>query len=77
MRLRNIYLAFKDQLPLNRLVRNTIKGHVFGLYFQGKEIYIINRGIDTRIDSFPKDVLEKIVSEIEAGKYMADKTFQG
>lgn len=49
----------------------------YGLYFQGKEIYIINRGMDNSIDSFPKDVLEKIVLEIEAGRYMADKTFQG
>ncbi|AVH85093.1 hypothetical protein RsoM2USA_165 [Ralstonia phage RsoM2USA] len=32
MKLRNIYLAFKDQLPLSRLIRNIWKGHVFGLF---------------------------------------------
>jgi hypothetical protein len=32
MKLRNIILVIKDQLPLSRLIRNTVKGHVFGLF---------------------------------------------
>lgn len=32
MKLRNILLALKDQLPLSRLIRNLAKGHVFGLF---------------------------------------------
>jgi hypothetical protein len=31
MKLRNIYLAIKDQFPLSRLWRNLRKGHLFGL----------------------------------------------
>lgn len=31
-RLKNIYLALKDQMPLSRLIRNLYKGHVFGLF---------------------------------------------
>lgn len=32
MKIKNIYLALKDQLPLKRLIKNIIKGHVFGLF---------------------------------------------
>jgi len=32
MKLRNILLALKDQLPITRLLRNIWKGHVFGLF---------------------------------------------
>ena len=31
MKIENIYLALKDQLPFRRLVRHLWKGHVFGL----------------------------------------------
>lgn len=31
IKIRNIYLALKDQLPVKRLVRNLLKGHVLGL----------------------------------------------
>lgn len=31
MKIRNITLAFKDQLPFKRLLRNLFKGHLFGL----------------------------------------------
>ena len=31
MKIRNIILAFKDQLPAKRLLRNLFKGHLFGL----------------------------------------------
>lgn len=31
MKVRNIVLALKDQLPLKRLIRNLFKGHLFGL----------------------------------------------
>lgn len=31
MKVRNIWLALKDQLPLTRLLRNLLKGHLFGL----------------------------------------------
>ena len=32
MRLRNIYLGIKDQLPITRLIRNMRTGNVFGLF---------------------------------------------
>jgi hypothetical protein len=32
VKIKNIYLALKDQLPWTRLVRNLWKGHVFGLF---------------------------------------------
>lgn len=32
MKLRNIYLALKDQMPLSRFIKNLIKGHVLGLF---------------------------------------------
>jgi len=31
IKLRNIRLAFKDQLPMKRLMRNLFKGHLLGL----------------------------------------------
>jgi hypothetical protein len=34
MRLRNIYLGIKDQLPVSRLIRNIRTGNVFGLFFK-------------------------------------------
>jgi hypothetical protein len=33
IRLRNLYLGIKDQLPLGRLLRNIRTGNVFGLFF--------------------------------------------
>lgn len=32
MKLRNIFLGIQDQLPITRLVRNLIKGHLLGLF---------------------------------------------
>lgn len=32
MKLRNVYLAIKDQLPISRFVRNLRKGHLYGLF---------------------------------------------
>lgn len=32
MKLKNIYLALKDQLPFTRLIRNVFKGHLIGLF---------------------------------------------
>lgn len=32
MKIKNIYLALKDQLPLKRFVVNLFKGHIFGLF---------------------------------------------
>jgi hypothetical protein len=32
MKIRNLYLALKDQMPLSRLIRNLRKGHIFGLF---------------------------------------------
>ena len=32
MKIRNIILAIRDQLPLKRLLSNIWKGHVFGLF---------------------------------------------
>lgn len=34
MRIRNLILALKDQLPFRRLLRNTWKGHLIGLFSQ-------------------------------------------
>lgn len=31
MKIRNIYLALKDQGPFKRFIRNALKGHLFGL----------------------------------------------
>lgn len=31
IKFRNLVLALKDQLPLRRLIRNVIKGHIIGL----------------------------------------------
>jgi hypothetical protein len=45
IKLRNVILAIKDQLPLRRLLRNLWKGHVFGLFHQRSH---------TRIDGRPK-----------------------
>lgn len=38
MKLRNIYLALKDQLPLARLLRNLFKGHLFGLIHERSHV---------------------------------------
>lgn len=32
MKIRNIVLALKDQLPISRFIRNLLKGHLFGLF---------------------------------------------
>ena len=32
MKLKNLYLGLKDQMPLKRFVRNLLKGHVLGLF---------------------------------------------
>lgn len=32
MKLKNIYLALKDQGPLRRFIRNFRKGHIYGLF---------------------------------------------
>jgi hypothetical protein len=32
MKIKNIILAIKDQLPLSRLIRNMRKGHLIGLF---------------------------------------------
>lgn len=32
IKVRNIVLALKDQMPFTRLVRNLVKGHVLGLF---------------------------------------------
>ena len=32
MKIRNIYLALKDQLPISRFIRNLRKGHLIGLF---------------------------------------------
>lgn len=32
MKIRNVYLALKDQMPLSRFIRNLMKGHVLGLF---------------------------------------------
>lgn len=34
MKLRNLWLAFRDQLPLSRFLRNMRKGHVLGLFHE-------------------------------------------
>lgn len=32
MKIQNIYLALKDQLPISRFIRNLRKGHLIGLF---------------------------------------------
>lgn len=48
----------------------------YGVEFQGGNIFIIHQNKHTLIDQFPQTTLESIVSEIEAGNYLADDTYQ-
>lgn len=32
MKLKNLYLGLMDQMPLDRFIRNLLKGHVLGLF---------------------------------------------
>lgn len=34
MKLKNLYLGLKDQMPLSRFIRNLRKGHVLGLFHE-------------------------------------------
>ena len=38
MKIKNIHLALKDQLPWSRLLRNLWKGHVFGLFSKNSHV---------------------------------------
>jgi hypothetical protein len=54
----------------------TVDGRLYGPYFYKKEIYVICDGsTDVEIDELPKDIVEKIVVELEAGRFEASKCF--
>ena len=54
----------------------TVEEHLFGPYFIGKEIYVICDGCtDVEIDELPKELVEKIVVELEAGRFKVSKCF--
>ena len=65
MRLRNIFLALKDQLPLKRLIRNLRNGRVTGL---------IHPRTHLRADGAPKIMYNTKASAVKAAEAMAKKT---
>lgn len=42
MKLKNLYLGLKDQMPFDRFIRNLRKGHVLGLFH--KRSHLTNEG---------------------------------
>jgi hypothetical protein len=64
MKLRNILLALKDQLPVSRLIRNLFKGHLFGL---------MHKRSHQNFDGKPKVMYNTKASAIKAAQAMAKK----
>jgi hypothetical protein len=64
LKVKNIYLALKDQLPWRRLVRNLLKGHVFGL---------LSRRSHENVDGKPKISYGSKSSAQKAAAAMAKK----
>lgn len=65
MKLRNIYLALKDQLPLRRLLRNLRNGRVTGL---------VHPRTHARSDGKLKVMYNTKASAVRAAEQMAKKT---
>lgn len=72
MRIRNIYLAFKDQLPLKRLIRNIIKGHVFGLF--SKNSHFRGDTGQAKVTYNTKETATKVAKQMmeKKGKYFSN-----
>lgn len=64
MKLRNIYLALKDQLPLSRFIRNLRKGHLIGLF---------SKRSHENADGKPKISYSSKASATKAAQAMAKK----
>lgn len=69
-KIRNIYLAFKDQLPFTRLVRNLYKGHVFGLFH--KRSHFRDNG-EAKVKYNTKATAKKVAAQmmVKHGKYFS------
>lgn len=51
----------------------------YGIYFIGKEVFIINIGRDIELQELYEEdesLVEKIVLELEAGRFKPNKSFQ-
>lgn len=64
MKLRNIILALKDQLPLRRLLKNLWKGHLIGLCSKRSHF---------RADGQPKVTYNTKATAIKSAKKMMEK----
>ncbi len=71
MRLKNIILAIKDQLPFSRLMRNLWKGHVFGLIH--KRSHFRDNG-DAKVMYNTKATANKVAKDMlkKKGKYFSN-----
>ncbi len=49
----------------------------YGVYFRGKEIFVIHNSCDTFVEELPINVVNSIVDELESGRYSVSKEFQG
>ena len=67
MKLRNLYLGVKDQLPLSRLCRNIRAGHVLGLF---------HRRSHFKPDGTPKVAYNRKDTAMRAAAQMGQKTGQ-
>lgn len=65
MKLKNILLALKDQMPLTRFIRNLRKGHLIGLFHERSHL---------RHGGEPKISYSSKASAQKAAKKMSEKT---
>jgi hypothetical protein len=64
MKIRNLYLALKDQLPISRFCRNLLKGHLIGLlskrsHFNASGIEKISYGSKTSATKAAASMMKK------------------
>ena len=64
MKIRNIFLALKDQLPLTRLLRNLWKGSLFGLFHERSHL---------NWDGKPKIMYNTKATAVKSAAKMAEK----
>jgi len=64
MKIRNIILVLKDQMPFTRFVRNLLKGHVLGL---------LSKRSHLRMDGQPKVMYNTKQSAQKAAEKMSQK----
>lgn len=72
MKLKNLWLAFKDQLPLTRLIRNLWKGHVFGLF--SKNSHFRGDTGQAKVTYNTKETATKVAKQMmeKKGKYFSN-----